>query len=362
MISGPSSPGSIRSMNTSPSERCRLFSATGLSIDQLAELVTNAQTEMAWRERQRRKDLRSELERRVTAEGYKMGDIFPELGSGAAGGRQRRKMPVRFRNPQNPDETWTGIGRSPKGVQAILEERGIDMYELIIASSLIRAGFELTLEDETDASHKHCEFAAVSKKTGKKYSVEAKMKSVAGILGKTRDDGASPDSRPESHVTRHLRQALRKPADGERLVFIDVNAPAPRDADSFISEAPNWINPAARRLERSERDLQDDVRAYVFVTNLRFHWHLEDESPPVAVLAHGLGIPDFGKPGYYRLSDTWRSKQRYIDGHRVMESLGRHPHVPSTFDGSLPLTDKESQNRIIIGETYLFALVSQELV
>ena len=32
-----------------------------------------------------------------------------------------------FRNPQNPDQTWTGIGRSPKWVQAILDERGIDM-------------------------------------------------------------------------------------------------------------------------------------------------------------------------------------------------------------------------------------------
>jgi len=35
-------------------------------------------------------------------------------GNGAANGRQRRKMPAKFRNPQNPDETGTGIGRSPK--------------------------------------------------------------------------------------------------------------------------------------------------------------------------------------------------------------------------------------------------------
>ena len=43
------------------------------------------------------------------------------------GGQQRRKTPVKFRNPQNPDETWTGIGRSPKWVQAIFAERGIDI-------------------------------------------------------------------------------------------------------------------------------------------------------------------------------------------------------------------------------------------
>ena len=100
---------------------------SGLNIHELTDLVGKAQSEMASREKQRQKDLRSELERRVAAEGYKMGDIFPELGNGAAGGRQRRKMPVKFRNPQNPDETWTGIGRSPRWVQAILSERGIDM-------------------------------------------------------------------------------------------------------------------------------------------------------------------------------------------------------------------------------------------
>ena len=81
---------------------------------------------MASRKCQRRKDLRSELERRVAADGYKLGDIFPELRTGGANGTRRRKMPAKFRNPQNLDETWTGIGRSPKWVQAILSERGTD--------------------------------------------------------------------------------------------------------------------------------------------------------------------------------------------------------------------------------------------
>jgi hypothetical protein len=58
-------------------------------------------------------------------------------------------------------------------------------YELIVANILIRAGFTLTLEDETDGNSKHCEFAAVSKKTGKRYWVEAKMRGVAGLLGRT---------------------------------------------------------------------------------------------------------------------------------------------------------------------------------
>ena len=100
---------------------------SGLNIDQLADLVTKTQSEMASREKQRRKDLRSELERRVAAEGYKMGDIFPEFGSGSESAARRQKRPAKYRNPQNPDDTWSGIGRTPRWVAAIVEERGIDV-------------------------------------------------------------------------------------------------------------------------------------------------------------------------------------------------------------------------------------------
>lgn len=97
-----------------------------LDIDQLAELLTSAHAEMASREKENRRKLRAELERRVTAEGYKLADIFPELGAGASTGA-RRKRPAKYRDPHNPDQTWSGIGRTPKWVQAILDERGIDM-------------------------------------------------------------------------------------------------------------------------------------------------------------------------------------------------------------------------------------------
>ena len=56
-----------------------------------------------------------------------MGDIFPELAKGGANGTVRQKRPAKYRNPQNPDDTWSGIGRTPKWVAAIVEERGIDV-------------------------------------------------------------------------------------------------------------------------------------------------------------------------------------------------------------------------------------------
>ena len=97
-----------------------------LDIEQLPELLAKAQTELASREKQGRRDLRAELERRVAADGYKIADIFPELGADSSSSA-RRKRPAKYRNPQNPEQAWGGIGRTPKWVQAILDERGIDM-------------------------------------------------------------------------------------------------------------------------------------------------------------------------------------------------------------------------------------------
>ena len=97
-----------------------------LDIDQLTELLANAHAELTSREKQNRKELRTELERRMAADGYKMRDIFPELSS-AASTSTRRKRPAKYRDPQNPERTWSGIGPTPKWVRAILDERGIDM-------------------------------------------------------------------------------------------------------------------------------------------------------------------------------------------------------------------------------------------
>ena len=98
----------------------------GLDAEKLTDLLGRAQGEFASREKQNRKELRAELERRVAAEGYVMSDIFPELGASSSGGPRRRR-PARYRHPQNSERTWSGIGRTPKWVQSILDDRGIDM-------------------------------------------------------------------------------------------------------------------------------------------------------------------------------------------------------------------------------------------
>ncbi len=226
-------------------------------------------------------------------------------------------------------------------------------YELIVASALIRAGFELTLEDETDPRAKHCEFAAVSKQSGKKYWVEAKMRAVRGLLGRTERDGTA-NPKPTSHMIQHLNGALAKPAaDDDRLIFIDLNT----EMDVMVDEdhRPPFMKLATDRLERYEVDtLAEGVTAYVFITNLPFHRSL-DGTANLAVAPFGLGMPDFNRPGYFRHSERYRQEQKHADALRIADAFSSYLKLPSTFDGSLPSEAFGRQSsRVQIGETYFF--------
>lgn len=175
------------------------------------------------------------------------------------------------------------------------------------------------------------------------------MRSESGLLGKTDLDGSTHWD-PTSQLSRHLGDALKKPAPDERLIFIDVNAPPTEE-----SGGPKWMEAAIRRLEAREKDLKDGQQAYVFVSNMSFHRSLDDEQLRRAMLTFGLGISDFCRPGKFRLTELYKRKQKHIDAHNIFESFIAYPNIPTTFDGSLPSESlKKGALPIKIGETYFF--------
>lgn len=222
-------------------------------------------------------------------------------------------------------------------------------YEIAVARLLILSGFTLALEDESDSNSKHCEFSAVSR-DGRKYWVEAKMRSVAGMLGKTAADGRASDGDPGKTVIRHLSAALEKPATDTRLIFLDINS---KDGIGDGLAAP-WHRPIMDQLSDFERNrLKTGQAAYLFVTNMAYHHQLD--KPPTSVVApYGLGL-DFEKPGWMTVVDAYRRKQRHLDAYSILETFGtKENKIPSTFDGSLPSETFHGSKRIVVGETYIF--------
>jgi hypothetical protein len=167
------------------------------------------------------------------------------------------------------------------------------------------------------------------------------------MLGKTVSDGTTK-ANPVSHLVEHLNRALEKPAADERLIFIDLNADG-----EIVDGKPLWLNQAVECIEQYElNDLASGMQAYVFVTNVSFHRSLGTVASR-AIAPFGLGIPDFNRPGTYRLSEVYRRKQKHIDAFDIAESLAQYPHLPDTFDGSLPSETLHGfRSRVVIGQTY----------
>jgi SEC-C motif len=228
-------------------------------------------------------------------------------------------------------------------------------YELMVARVLISAGFELALEDEIDRASQHCEFAAVSKETKQKYWIEAKMRSVAGLLGKNETDGTTSKraENPISHLVTHLHAALRKPADDHRMIFIDLNTEMSPDVSD--ENRPAFLEAVNRRIAKYEKEqLEEGKTAYVFVTNMTFHRDLLGK-PQMVSLPTSVGIPDFNRTGHYPLSEIYRRDQRHADALRVAESMAKLLSFPTTFDGSMPGASLGGERPPVqIGETYNF--------
>lgn len=221
-------------------------------------------------------------------------------------------------------------------------------FEMLVASALIRAGYELVLEDEDSRKTRHCEFAAIKRDNGKRYTVEAKSRTVAGFLGSKQGN----DENPLSRLRQHLHDALDKPSDHERLVFIDINAPVDI-ADDAANEAV--LLRAAQKLDYYERHPDAPPHpAYVFLVNAAFHRNL-DHKPIVLVLPHGYRIPDFNKPTPIPVVERYRQDQKHADIYEIAKCFHGLDELPTTFDGSLPSETIHGEiARMKIGGVYEF--------
>lgn len=210
-------------------------------------------------------------------------------------------------------------------------------YEVFVAATLIRAGFELEFENEDDGSTSHCEFTATYKKTGKMFSVEAKHRA-----GNT------------FRLGRQLNRALAKKANHARMVFIDINVPD----NTTETDVPRYMQRALDDLRKFEGRFINGrplPNAYLFVTNNPWHHHLDTSNFRCVGMAEGFQIPDL-KLGctYPSLRAAIDSRDRHIEIYDLIQSMKDHAEIPSTFDGEISeFAFGNSQARLLIGQRYL---------
>ena len=187
-------------------------------------------------------------------------------------------------------------------------------YELHVGALFLIAGFAIDLEDESDPSLSHCEFSATHKPTGRRYSVEVKSRSRPGLLGKQGEVPSIDTVRVDGDSL--LKDALRKRAEHDRIVFIEVNVPSVGGGEVGVA----WLRDAAgqiTRLMKVEHKGPPWPPAIVVFTNKACHFFNDEvPAPGLQSVITGVNMPDFREN-----AEATRGPQELFERHPEIRAL-----------------------------------------
>lgn len=147
-------------------------------------------------------------------------------------------------------------------------------YELFVAATCIRAGFEIAYEDEADRKKKHPEFVATHKHKSQMISVEAKSRHRPGILGFPGQ--RQPASKIKADVGKLLTQAILKATGHPYVIFLDLNLPP---SPGKIFEKP-WFDEIRKTVDRAGRRSKDDLDPFNLLVFTNHPHHYGEEGTP----------------------------------------------------------------------------------
>lgn len=99
----------------------------GMTRKELERLKTNVEKALEKVADTEKKAALEAAEKAAKAFGFSLSDlegVKPGRKASSAKSDGRAKVAPKYRNPANPEETWTGRGRKPKWVEAHLEAGG----------------------------------------------------------------------------------------------------------------------------------------------------------------------------------------------------------------------------------------------
>jgi DNA-binding protein H-NS len=88
-----------------------------LGLKELLDLEVRVRRAIAAARDRERADAKQELQALAEKRGFSVADLF-----GATRGVKGSKVAIKYRNKDNPSETWTGRGRQPKWLAAKLSK------------------------------------------------------------------------------------------------------------------------------------------------------------------------------------------------------------------------------------------------
>jgi hypothetical protein len=184
------------------------------------------------------------------------------------------------------------IHRLPRSLEKRLRSRDAFQgarYEVLVAATFARAGFEIELLDESIKSVKHCEFVATHKKTGTKVYVEAKSRRRPGVLNQP--GTFDPATQAKGDIFRLYAEATQQGPHNNHLyfIFIDANLPVdvPHNAPPYgampLDSVP-WMKEIETGLRARWNTMAGAaVESAVCITNYAPHFGNDRDAAPIGI-------------------------------------------------------------------------------
>lgn len=112
-----------------------------LSPKELQSLIANAEAQMQSAKSNQVQEVRRKIDSLLNNAGLSLDDVYP--GRGGRGARRakagkRGVVPPKYRNPEDPSQTWTGRGKQPLWFAAAIKKRGVTAESLLIDGASAR--------------------------------------------------------------------------------------------------------------------------------------------------------------------------------------------------------------------------------
>lgn len=85
-----------------------------MSLKELRDLQSQIEDMIPRKQKEEREDLRQKMEAMAREAGMSASEIFGGKARGNGRRKSTGKVAPKYRNPKNPEQTWTGRGRRPR--------------------------------------------------------------------------------------------------------------------------------------------------------------------------------------------------------------------------------------------------------
>jgi len=112
-----------------------------LSATELQALIQDASAQLEGARKNLVADVRAKIDALLHETGLTLDDIYHRRAvkhsKGGKSGLKGSTVAPKYRNPENPSETWTGRGRQPVWFAAALKKRGVTKETLLIGGGKV---------------------------------------------------------------------------------------------------------------------------------------------------------------------------------------------------------------------------------